>query len=64
MCKAVTALSLGKEYRQDEALDWGFLTREERHQRLARQGAAELSATETLTAETAASEPATGGAVE
>lgn len=26
MAKAVTALTLGKEYRQDEALDWGFLT--------------------------------------
>lgn len=27
--KAVTALALGKDYRQDEALDWGFLTRPE-----------------------------------
>ena len=27
MAKAVTALTLGKDYRQDEALDWGFLTR-------------------------------------
>ncbi len=26
MAKAVTALTLGKQYRQDEALDWGFLT--------------------------------------
>ena len=26
MAKAVTALTLGKDYRQDEALDWGFLT--------------------------------------
>lgn len=26
MAKAVTALTLGKEYRQDEALDWGYLT--------------------------------------
>ncbi len=34
MAKAVTALTLGKEYRQDEALDWGFLTRPERHHRL------------------------------
>jgi dihydropteroate synthase-like protein len=34
MAKAVTALTLGKEYRQDEALDWGFLTRSERHHRL------------------------------
>lgn len=29
MAKAVTALTLGKEYRQDEALNWGLLTREE-----------------------------------
>lgn len=26
MAKALTALTLGKEYRQDEALDWGYLT--------------------------------------
>jgi len=26
LCKAVTALSLGKQYRQDQALQWGFLT--------------------------------------
>jgi dihydropteroate synthase len=26
MNKAVTALTLGKQYRQDEALDWGYLT--------------------------------------
>ncbi len=26
MAKAVTALTLGKNYRQDETLDWGFLT--------------------------------------
>ncbi|MBS0265024.1 MAG: dihydropteroate synthase [Planctomycetes bacterium] len=29
LAKAVTALTLGKNYRQDEALDWGFLTRPE-----------------------------------
>lgn len=34
--KALTALSLGKRYEQDEALNWGFLTREEKHHRLAR----------------------------
>jgi hypothetical protein len=34
-CKAVTALTLSKQYRQDEALDWGFLTQPERHHRLA-----------------------------
>lgn len=40
MCKAVTALTLGKQYQQDEALDWGFLTRPEvshRHESLERQ---------------------------
>jgi dihydropteroate synthase-like protein len=30
MAKAVTALRLGKNYVQDEALRWGFLTREEK----------------------------------
>jgi hypothetical protein len=29
MAKAMTALTLGKTYRQDEALDWGLLTRRE-----------------------------------
>ena len=29
IAKAVTALTLGKSYRQDEPLDWGFLTRPE-----------------------------------
>jgi dihydropteroate synthase len=33
MAKAVTALTLGKDYRQDEALDWGFLTRHEQSHR-------------------------------
>ncbi|MDZ4820246.1 MAG: DUF6513 domain-containing protein [Planctomycetota bacterium] len=37
MAKAVTALTLNKEYTQDEALDWGFLTREETSHRLKRQ---------------------------
>lgn len=43
MAKAVTALTLGKNYRQDEALDWGMLTvreltrLERRALRLARQ---------------------------
>ena len=35
MAKAVTALTLRKEYRQDEALDWGFLTKPETSHRLA-----------------------------
>jgi len=29
MCKALSALTLGKTYRQDEPLNWGFATREE-----------------------------------
>lgn len=29
MCKALTALQLDKQYMQDEALNWGFLTRPE-----------------------------------
>jgi hypothetical protein len=37
LAKAVTALTLGKQYQQDEALDWGFLTRPEAHSRLPRQ---------------------------
>ncbi len=40
LAKAVTALTLGKEYRQDEALDWGFLTRVEQFHRLSREAAA------------------------
>jgi dihydropteroate synthase-like protein len=32
MCKAATAMTLNKQYQQDEPLDWGFLTRpEDRH---------------------------------
>ena len=33
IAKAVTALTLGKEYRQDEALDWGLLTAPEKSHR-------------------------------
>lgn len=35
LCKAMTALTLGKVYTQDEALNWGHLTRPERSHRLA-----------------------------
>jgi dihydropteroate synthase-like protein len=32
MCKAATAITLGKQYEQDEALNWGFVTKpEKRH---------------------------------
>jgi len=34
MCKAAIALTLNKQYRQDEALDWGYLTVEEESHRL------------------------------
>ena len=40
MAKAVTALTLGKDYRQDEALDWGFLTRPEQSHRARARGEA------------------------
>jgi dihydropteroate synthase-like protein len=40
MAKAATALTLAKDYRQDEALDWGFLTAPEQHHRLRRTTAA------------------------
>lgn len=44
MCKAATALTLGKQYRQDEALDWGFLTKPEaRHYLRAKPDATEQS---------------------
>jgi dihydropteroate synthase-like protein len=33
LAKASIALALGKEYRQDEALNWGFLTVNERHRK-------------------------------
>jgi hypothetical protein len=36
MAKAATALALGKDYRQDESLDWGFLTVSETSHRLKR----------------------------
>ena len=38
LSKAVTALTLGKQYRQDEALNWGFLTVPERSHRGRRHG--------------------------
>ena len=37
MAKALTALTLGKQYEQDEALNWGDLTRPEQHHRLERR---------------------------
>ena len=44
MCKAATATTFGKQYQQDESLDWGFLTREEsRHYLQARPNPLERS---------------------
>lgn len=37
MAKAMTALTLGKQYEQDQALRWGHLTRPEQHHRLQRR---------------------------
>jgi len=37
MCKAATALALGKQYEQDEPLDWGYLTAADKHHRLSRK---------------------------
>ncbi|MHC2066447.1 DUF6513 domain-containing protein [Bremerella sp. T1] len=34
LCKAMTAMHLGKQYRQDEALDWGYLTHQEQSHRI------------------------------
>ena len=51
MAKAVTALTLGKDYRQDEALDWGFLTRAEQHHRLTRIAAGDSPAKADSTAD-------------
>ena len=37
LSKALTALTLGKRYEQDESLRWGMHTREEKHRRLVRR---------------------------
>jgi hypothetical protein len=37
MCKAATAITLGKQYEQDEPLNWGLATRTERHHYLRAQ---------------------------
>lgn len=43
MAKAVIALQLGKQYRQDQALDWGLLTREEMSHRERRRRESDTS---------------------
>jgi dihydropteroate synthase len=47
MAKAVTALTLGKDYRQDEALDWGFLTVHEQSHRLGGGARADAASSKT-----------------
>jgi dihydropteroate synthase len=46
MCKAATALTLGKTYRQDESLDWGFATKSESRHNLRRAGVRDNGVTE------------------
>lgn len=46
MAKAVTALTLGKQYRQDEALDWGYLTQTEESHRLRKSRAQSVARSE------------------
>ena len=41
LCKAATAIALGKEYRQDESLDWGMLTVAEESHRARREKSGE-----------------------
>ena len=40
LAKAAIALLLGKEYRQDESLTWGYLTQAEESHRLRKSAAA------------------------
>ena len=41
LAKAKTAITLGKQYEQDEPLDWGLLTVDETYHRLPRTGSAQ-----------------------
>ena len=43
LAKALTALTLGKRYEQDESLNWGMHTRPEKHHRLARKPKSNLA---------------------
>ena len=43
MAKAATAIALGKQYEQDEALNWGYLTVAEKSHRLAKSAEARAS---------------------
>jgi len=46
MCKAATAITLGKNYQQDEALNWGLATRPEARHYLRRSASTEAAPTE------------------
>jgi dihydropteroate synthase len=59
MMKASTALTLGKAYRQDQALDWGFLTQPEISHRSRPAGVGELEARDALTNDNSDSTEAT-----
>jgi dihydropteroate synthase-like protein len=48
MAKAAIALTLGKDYRQDEALDWGYLTSPEESHRLRKTAAVPMPPLEDL----------------
>ena len=56
LAKANTAVVLGKQYRQDEALDWGLLTVDETHHRLARPVAGNRSPAHPATSEPSSSD--------
>jgi dihydropteroate synthase len=58
LAKAHTALTLSKDYRQDEALDWGFLTVAEESHRLKRAGRKAKSAPEPTPADAGGEEQA------
>ena len=47
MAKALTAATLSKQYQQDQSLDWGYLTRPEKHHRLKITGRRTQSSSDT-----------------
>jgi hypothetical protein len=51
MAKAMAALTLSKQYRQDEALDWGYLTQPEESHRLRKEAAPRLASKSEASAE-------------
>jgi len=61
LCKASIALTLGKQYEQDQALDWGLLTREEDLHRIARTSRHRKSAEQSEPAGPKAASPKAAG---